>query len=105
MAWCLKAPSQYLHQCWWTISGILWYLPEGSSQEFPEVSLLDMDLKIQTNFKIYPHHQWVSELNIAPSNFDLSQAVAHLVPWAFLYHEVIHQVIMTKHNSYITTTS
>ena len=28
MAWCLTAPSHYLHQCWLVISGVLWHLRE-----------------------------------------------------------------------------
>ena len=30
MACCLAAPSHYLNQCWLTIKGVLWHLPESN---------------------------------------------------------------------------
>ena len=30
MAWCLSAPNHYLNQCWLTIKGVRWHIPESN---------------------------------------------------------------------------
>ena len=55
MAWCCQAPSHYLNQCWFIITGVLWLSSiRPISQEVLKVSIHKPGLKI-TLRKLLPH--------------------------------------------------
>ena len=46
MACCLTAPSHYLNQCWLIISKVQWHPSESNSQDIPQPSVTEINLKI-----------------------------------------------------------
>ena len=64
MAWCLRASSHYLNQCWQIISQVLWYSSEYNfPHEMLKISINNISFKI-TNWRLQPHHREDNELKI-----------------------------------------
>ena len=106
IAWCLRAPSHYLNQCWLIISEVLWHTPEGNFHG--RCSFLDMSLKI-CNLRLQPllrasvftSHCWFSQkiLIIDTPKFNLwgwdifcllwVESIVNIEAWVPLWHNFL----------------
>ena len=57
MAWCLKAPSHYLNQCW-LISEVLWHSPKNNCTVSAQATILYNEFE---NYTLYKNHCHISQ--------------------------------------------